>query len=150
MAQPRLSASVDRANLGPVGTDLTTIALALLAYDLAGGDAGRVLGIALACKMIAYVGIAPVVGGYAQRLPRKTLLVILDVLRAEFVFCPPWVTAVWQIVEAAGAMIISQYGGLCAPDPGRRRCAGRASIHRLGRGFDDRCVVVAAVAGSPF
>lgn len=80
-----------------VGTGLTTIALALLAYDLAGGDAGRVLGIALACKMVAYVAIAPVVGGYAQRLPRKTLLVTLDLLRAGFVFCLPWVTAVWQI-----------------------------------------------------
>lgn len=80
-----------------VGTGLTTIALALLAYDLAGGNAGRVLGIAFACKMAAYVGIAPVVGGYAQRLPRKTLLVTLDLLRAGFVLCLPWVTAVWQI-----------------------------------------------------
>ncbi|MDA3920098.1 MAG: MFS transporter [Salinisphaera sp.] len=80
-----------------VGTGLTTIALALLAYELAGGNAGRVLGIAFACKMIAYVGIAPVVGGYAQRLPRKTLLVTLDLLRAGFVLCLPWVTEVWQI-----------------------------------------------------
>ncbi|GAB3686550.1 MFS transporter [Salinisphaera aquimarina] len=80
-----------------IGTGLTTIALALLAYDLAGGNAGRVLGIALACKMVAYVGIAPVVGGYAQRLPRKVLLVTLDLLRAGFVLCLPWVTAVWQI-----------------------------------------------------
>ncbi|MGN8160646.1 MFS transporter [Salinisphaera sp. RV14] len=80
-----------------IGTGLTTIALALLAYDLAGGNAGRVLGIAFACKMVAYVGIAPVVGGYAQRLPRKTLLVTLDLLRAGFVLCLPWVTAVWQI-----------------------------------------------------
>ena len=45
------------------GTGLTTIALALLAYDLAGGDAGRVLGTALALKMVAYLGIAPIVGG---------------------------------------------------------------------------------------
>jgi len=80
-----------------IGTGLTTIALALLAYELAGGNAGRVLGIAFACKMVAYVGIAPVVGGYAQRLPRKTLLVTLDLLRAGFVLCLPWVTAVWQI-----------------------------------------------------
>lgn len=38
-----------------VGTGLSTIALALLAYDLADGNAGTVLGIALALKMIAYV-----------------------------------------------------------------------------------------------
>ncbi len=35
------------------GTGLSTIALALLAYDLAGGEAGLVLGTALAIKMVA-------------------------------------------------------------------------------------------------
>ena len=43
-----------------VGTGLMTVALALLAYRLAGPDAGAVLGTALAIKMIAYVSIAPV------------------------------------------------------------------------------------------
>jgi len=32
------------------------------------------LGTALALKMVAYVGIAPVIGGFAHRLPRKNLL----------------------------------------------------------------------------
>ena len=45
-----------------VGTGLTTIALALLAYDFALNEAGRVLGIALAIKMIAYVVFAPIIG----------------------------------------------------------------------------------------
>ncbi|MES1945308.1 NreB protein [Salinisphaera sp. PC39] len=80
-----------------VGTGLTTVALALLAYDLAGGDAGRVLGIALALKMVAYVGIAPIAGAYAARLPRKPFLVALDLARAGAVFCLPLVTEVWQI-----------------------------------------------------
>ncbi len=52
-----------------IGTGLSTVALALLAYDLAGGQAGRVLGTALALKMVAYVLVAPVVGGPAHRLP---------------------------------------------------------------------------------
>lgn len=34
-----------------IGTDLTTVALALLAYDLAGKEAGAVLGTARALKM---------------------------------------------------------------------------------------------------
>ena len=34
-----------------VGTGLSSVALALLAYDLAGGDAGVVLGTALAVKI---------------------------------------------------------------------------------------------------
>ena len=52
-----------------VGTGLLTVALGLLAYDLAGADAGAVLGTALAIKMVAYVGVAPVVSAFADRLP---------------------------------------------------------------------------------
>lgn len=80
-----------------IGTGLSTVALALLAYDLAGGDAGVVLGTALALKMVAYVGIAPIVGGFAHRLPRRRFLIILDVARAGFVVCLPFVTEIWQI-----------------------------------------------------
>lgn len=79
------------------GTGLSTIALALLAYDLAGGEAGLVLGTALVLKMVAYVGIAPVVGGFAHRLPRRRLLISLDIARASFVLCLPFVTEVWQV-----------------------------------------------------
>lgn len=79
------------------GTGLTTIALALLANELAGERAGQVLGTALAIKMVAYVGIAPVVGAYATRLPRRALLVVLDLLRASVVVVLPFVTEVWQI-----------------------------------------------------
>lgn len=79
------------------GTGLSTVALALLAYGLAGGDAGKVLGTALAIKMLAYVGIAPCVGGIAHRLPRKAFLVALNLARAAFVLCLPFVDAVWQV-----------------------------------------------------
>lgn len=80
-----------------LGTGLTTVALALLAYDLAGDKAGTVLGTALALKMVAYVTIAPVVGGLAAALPRKRVLVTLDILRAGFVLCLPFVSEIWQI-----------------------------------------------------
>jgi MFS family permease len=80
-----------------LGTGLSTIALALLAYDLAGGEAGVVLGTALALKMVAYVGVAPVVGGWAHRLPRRPLLIGLDIARAGVVACLPFVTQVWQV-----------------------------------------------------
>ena len=80
-----------------MGTGLSSIALALLAYDLAAGDAGAVLGTALALKMVAYVGIAPIVGAFAHRLPRKRLLIALDVARAGLVVCLPFVTEIWQI-----------------------------------------------------
>jgi hypothetical protein len=55
------------------GTGLMTVALALLAYDLAGADAGIVLGIALAIKMIVYVTLSPVAAGFAARFPRRAI-----------------------------------------------------------------------------
>ena len=83
--------------LSLIGTGLTTVALALLAYRLAGANAGAVLGTALALKMIAYVVIAPIVGAYAASLPRRTFLVVLDLVRAGFIAFLPFVTEIWQI-----------------------------------------------------
>ncbi|MGQ4274206.1 MFS transporter [Terrihabitans sp. B22-R8] len=83
--------------LSLIGTGLTTVALGLLAYDLAGAHAGQVLGIALAIKMIAYVGVSPFAGALAGLLPRRGFLVSLDVVRAGMVLLLPFVTEVWQI-----------------------------------------------------
>ncbi|ANH09106.1 MAG TPA: MFS transporter [Shinella sp.] len=80
-----------------VGTGLATVALGLLAYEIAGPDAGAVLGTALAIKMIAYVGIAPIAGAFAEVLPRRPLLVALDLVRAAVALCLPFVTEVWQV-----------------------------------------------------
>ena len=65
-----------------VGTGLTTVALTLLAYDLANRNAGAVVGVALALKMVVYVFGAPLITAVAARLPRRRLLVTLDLLRA--------------------------------------------------------------------
>ncbi|WP_242583785.1 MFS transporter [Amycolatopsis sp. 195334CR] len=79
------------------GTGLATVALALLAYDLAGERAGAVLGTALVIKMLAYVVIAPLAGAYADRLPRRGFLAVLDVVRAAVVLALPFVTEIWQV-----------------------------------------------------
>lgn len=80
-----------------LGTGLATVALGLLAWDLAGNDAGRVLGTALAIKMIAYVALAPVAAALAERLPRRALLVSLDLIRAAVALALPFVTTVGQV-----------------------------------------------------
>lgn len=79
------------------GTGLATVALGLLAYDLAGDSAGAVLGTALAIKMVAYVTLAPLAAALAARLPRRAFLVALDLVRAAVVFALPFVDQVWQI-----------------------------------------------------
>jgi len=80
-----------------VGTGITTIALALLAYELAKENAGEVLGIALALKMIAYVFFAPIISTLAHKLPRRSWLIFLDVIRALFILYLPFITEVWEI-----------------------------------------------------
>jgi len=80
-----------------LGTGLATMALGLLAYDLAGDRAAMVLGTVFTIKMVAYVGIAPIAGAFAERLPRRALLVTLDLVRAAVAFALPFVTEVWQI-----------------------------------------------------
>ena len=67
------------------GTGLATVALALLAFELAGEDAGRVLGTALAIKMLAYIGVSLIASAFVDRLPRRAFLVAMDLLRAGIV-----------------------------------------------------------------
>ena len=80
-----------------VGTGLATVALGLLAFDLAGAQASAVLGTALAIKMTAYIGVAPIAAAFAERLPRRAMLVSLDLVRAVVALALPFVTEVWQI-----------------------------------------------------
>ncbi|MFV0473630.1 MAG: MFS transporter [Pikeienuella sp.] len=80
-----------------IGAGLMTVALGLLAHDLAGADAGVVLGTALAIKMAAYVVTAPVAQAFTDRLPRRAVLVALDLARAAVALCLPFVTEIWQV-----------------------------------------------------
>src|SRR5215207_6071556 len=80
-----------------VGTGLATVALGLLAYDIAGADAGAVLGTALAIKMVAYIGVGPIANAFADRLPRRAFLVSMDLVRAGVALVLPFVTEIWQV-----------------------------------------------------
>jgi MFS family permease len=80
-----------------LGTGLATVALGLLAWQLAGAQAGAVLGTALAIKMVAYVTLAPVAAAVAERLPRRAFLVGMDLIRAVVIACLPFVDQVWQV-----------------------------------------------------
>ena len=80
-----------------IGTGLATVALGLLAWEIAGANAGLVLGTALAIKMVAYVSLAPIAQAFADRVPRKVMLVSLDLIRAVVALALPFVSEVWQI-----------------------------------------------------
>ncbi|RKS09381.1 putative MFS family arabinose efflux permease [Nocardiopsis sp. Huas11] len=86
------------------GTGLATVALALLAYDLAADRAGQVVATALTIKMLAYVGAGPLLTAALSRAPRKAVLVGADIVRALAVACLPFVDQVWQVYVLIGVL----------------------------------------------
>ena len=80
-----------------LGTGLATVALGLLAFDLAGDGAAMVLGTIFTIKMVAYVGLSPLAGALAERVNRRMLLVGLDLVRAGAALALPFVSEIWQI-----------------------------------------------------
>ncbi|MDZ4319888.1 MAG: MFS transporter [Phenylobacterium sp.] len=121
-----------------VGTGLATVALGLLSYELAGADAGAVLGGALAVKMIAYIGVGPVVNAFVDRLPRRAFLVSMDLVRAGVAIMLPFVTEIWQVylliflLQSASAAFTPTFQA-AVPDilPDERRYTRALSLSRL-------------------
>ncbi|WP_436501097.1 MFS transporter [Actinokineospora sp. HUAS TT18] len=87
-----------------LGTGLATVALGLLAYDLAGVGAGTVLGGLLAIKMLANIVIAPIAAALTAAIDRRRLLISLDLVRAAVACALPWVDAVWQVVALVAVL----------------------------------------------
>jgi MFS family permease len=80
-----------------MGTGVTTIALALLAWKLGGAGAGRILGTVLALKMVVYVVLSPLITAKADKLPRRSWLIAMDLVRAGMVALLPFVTEVRDV-----------------------------------------------------
>ena len=80
-----------------IGTGVSSVCLALLAYDLAGKDASMVLSTVFAIKMLAYILLAPVFSTLSQGLPKRQVMVALDITRAAVFIFLPFVTNVWEV-----------------------------------------------------
>lgn len=126
-----------------LGSGLATVALGLLAYDLAGAGATRVLGTALAVKMVAYVTLAPVMEALVARLPRKRVLIGADLVRMAVAACLPLVTEAWQIyplifvLQAASATFTPLFQSVL-PDvlPEEDAYTGALSLSRLAQDME--------------
>ncbi|GGE88620.1 MFS transporter [Stappia taiwanensis] len=94
-----------------LGVGLLTVALSLAAYRI-GGDAagGRVLGMLLALKMVAYVGLAPLAEGLFAGRNRKQVMVGLDAGRMLLLLPMLFVTETWQIAGLAFAFFVLAAG----------------------------------------
>ncbi len=97
LRHPRFARLYAAQTISQVGDALTWVALALLAYELAGADAAIVLGVALTLRVGAYVALSPWAGVLADRTERRTLLVATHLGRAVVIALMPLVTAVWQV-----------------------------------------------------
>ncbi|MFB9953790.1 MFS transporter [Cellulomonas denverensis] len=126
-----------------VGTGLTTVALGLLAYDLAGGRADLVLGTVFAIKMLAYVAVAPVAAALVHATPPRTVLVTADLVRVAVVLGLPWVTSVSQVyplvlvLQAASAVHTPAYqAALPQVLTDQRRYTEALSLSRLSEDLE--------------
>lgn len=138
--------------LALVATGLLTIALGLLAFGLAGDRAGQVLGIALTIKMLAYVGVAPVMTAVLARVNRRAVLIGADVVRAVAALSLPFIDAVWQIylliflLQAASATFTPTFQAIIPDVLKDERAYTRAlSLARLT--FDIEALLSPVIAG---
>ena len=125
------------------GTGLATVALGLLAYDVAGAGGGLVLGTVFALKMLAYVAVAPVAAALVHAAPPRAVLVTADLVRVVVVLGLPLVSAVWQVyvlvlvLQAASAVHTPAYQAVL-PRVLRdeRRYTQALSLSRLGEDLE--------------
>lgn len=121
-----------------LGTGLLTVALSLLAYDVAPGSAGAVVATALTIKMVAYVGVAPILSALVSGLAPRVVLVGADLVRLSVAATLPWVDEVWQVyvlifvLQTASAAFTPAYQALLPTVLPRREDYTRAlSYSRL-------------------
>ena len=134
-----------------IGTGLLTVALGLMAFDLAESNAGAVMATALTIKMLAYVGFAPVVNALVARLPKKPVLIGADLIRALMALCLPFITEEWQIyavvflLQSASATFTPTFQSLIPEVLKKDRDYTRAlSLSRLA--YDMEALVSPAIA----
>jgi NRE family putative nickel resistance protein-like MFS transporter len=80
------------------GSGVTTVGLALFAYQLTGGaSATAVIGNALMLRIFAFLLFSQPAGVIADRINRKNILIVADVVRFGLLALFPFITTVWQI-----------------------------------------------------
>ncbi|MFN3888876.1 MAG: MFS transporter [Beijerinckiaceae bacterium] len=80
-----------------VATGVSTVALALLAYEISGAESGAVLGFALSLKMAINI-LAPFVApGLSAYFSRRAWLVMMCLIRAISLLALPFISQVWHI-----------------------------------------------------
>ena len=94
-----------------VGVGLLTVALSLAAYRIGGVAAGgKVLGLLLALKMVAYVLLAPLAETLLAGVSRKRAMVGLDLGRMLILLPMVFTTQTWHVAALAFAFFVLAAG----------------------------------------
>lgn len=135
-----------------LGSGVTTVALALLAYQLTGGEnAASIIGTALMLRILAFLIFSQPAGVLADRLPRKPLLIGADLIRAALLALFPFVTEIWQVyalifaINAATAFFTPTFEALLPGVVGERHYVRALALSRLA--VDVEAVLAPLVAG---
>jgi MFS transporter, NRE family, putaive nickel resistance protein len=104
LQNPRFTRLYLAQTINLVGDALTWVGLSLLAFELAGAQAGQVLAIALTLRVATFVVLSPIAGVLADRVDRQKLMITTHVARMGIVCLLPFVTQVWQIYAIVWAL----------------------------------------------
>ena len=87
-----------------MGDALTWVGLALLAFEIAGKNAGVILSGALTLRVAAFVLLSPLAGVIADRFDRKRIMLVTHLARMVIISLMPFVTQAWQIYATVFAL----------------------------------------------
>jgi len=134
------------------GSGVTTVGLALFAYQLTGGpSAAAVVGNALMLRILAFLLFSQPAGVLADRWDRRKMLVASDVIRCALLALFPFITAVWQVyalffaINAVTAFFTPAYDASIPGVVGKDHYVQAVSLSRVAVDVED--VAAPALAG---
>ena len=135
-----------------LGSGVTTVGLALFAYQFTGGaSATAVIGNALMLRILAFLLFSQPAGVIADRVSRKKILIAADFLRFGLLALFPFITTVWQIyllifaINAVTAFFTPTFEASIPEVVGNEQYVQALSFSRVA--VDIEAVAAPAVAG---
>jgi len=101
-ANPWFSSLLTAIGISSIGDPLTQVATLVLIYTATSHDA-RMVAVAFIVQALATIVMSSVLGGVADKLPRKPLIVTLELVRAAILLATPALTQVDRAVGPSGA-----------------------------------------------
>lgn len=135
-----------------LGSGVTTVGLALFAYQLTGGEsATAVIGSALFLRILAFLLFSQPAGVLADRFNRKYILIAADVLRFGLLALFSFITEIWQIyvlifsINAVTAFFTPTYEASIPEVVGEEQYVKALSYSRIA--VDIEAIAAPALAG---